>query len=328
MKVLVTSKSFGKESPDALRLLADHGIEVVKASKPTLTPAEIAAEAAGCDALIVGNDVVDAGVFAHARLRLVHMNGTGLDGIDVPAATRAGVLVANVPGMNRNAVAELTVALMLIASRSIHRHMASLAAGRWEREPGFEITGKTVGLLGLGNIGKRVVELLAGFTVRAVAYDPFPDSAWAETHDVTLVAEPDAVFAAADYLVLALPLTAATRGIVDARRLALMHSTAFVVNTARGGLIDEPALCEALRSRRIAGAALDTFDPEPLAADSPLRDLGIVLTPHLAASSREAAARISLTVAENVVDVLVRGRDTCAVNAADVAQARRAGVTR
>lgn len=323
MRVLVTSKSFGRESEQALQLLQDHGIDVVRGTQPTLTPEGIAAEASGCDALIVGNDVIDARVLRAAKgLRLVHMHGTGLDGIDVAAATRAGVLVANVPGMNKNAVAELTVAMMLIAARSIHRHLASLSEGRWERQPGFEVTGKTVGLLGLGNIGRRIVELLAGFDVNVVAYDPFPCVSWAEAHGVTLATDADRVFAEADFLVLALPLTADTRGFVDGRRLGLMRHTAFVVNTARGGLIDESALCEALRSRRIAGAALDAFDPEPLAPDSPLRDLGLALTPHLAASSHEAAGRISLAVARNVVDVLIHADASCAVNRTEVASER------
>ncbi len=325
MRVFVTSKSFGRTAPDAIETLKDNGFDVVFAAKRTMTAAEIAAEIAGYDALIVGNDTVDDAVFAAAdRLRLVHMHGTGLDAIDVAAASERGVLVANAPGVNRNAVAELTVALMLIAARSIDRHIDILKAGRWDRSAGVEISGKTIGVLGLGNTGQRVVELLSGFGVRVVGFDIRPDLAWAASRGVALAASANEVFAAADFLILALSLTAETQRMVDARRLALMKPSAILVNTARGGLIDEAALCAALAEKRIAGAALDAFDPEPLAADSPLRSSGAVLTPHLAATSREAAANVSRVVARNVIDVLRFGRVDCAVNAAEIAKASAA----
>jgi phosphoglycerate dehydrogenase-like enzyme len=313
--VLVTSKSFGRTAPAAIELLKSNGIDMVRGSKPSMTAAEIAAEVAGFDALIVGNDTVDAGVMAAGRqLRLVHMHGTGLDAIDVEAATRHGILVSNAPGANRNAVAELTIGLILVAARSIDRHIDILKAGKWERTAGHEVSGKTIGMLGLGQIGRRIVELLSGFGVHVVAYDVAPDRGWAANRGVTLAADADAVFAAADYLVLALPLNAATRKFVDARRLALMKPSAVLVNTARGALVDDAALCDAMRRKRIAGAALDVFDPEPLPLDSPLRDAGFTLTPHLAATSIETAAEVSMIVARNVVDVLVHGRFDSAVN--------------
>jgi len=321
VRVLVTSKSFGRVAPDAVEALRSHGIEVVFGSMPSMSAAAIAAEVAGVDGLIVGNETVDGGVFAAAdRLRLVHMHGTGLDAIDVATATARRVLVANAPGANRNAVAELTVALMLVAARAIDRHVEILKAGRWERSAGREVSGKTLGILGLGNIGQRIVELLSGFGMRVVACEVRPDEEWVARHGVELADSVDDVFVQADFLVLALPLTAGTRGIVDARRLGLMKSSAYLINTARGGLVDEAALCAALHEGRIAGAAIDAFDPEPLPADSPLRDLPITLTPHLAATSLEAAAEVSRIVARNVIDVLVHGRTECAVNAAAVAR--------
>ncbi len=320
MRVFVTSKSFGRAAPDALDLLKDNGIDVVFAAKRTMTTPEIAAEIRGYDALIVGNDTVDASVFAAAdRLRLVHMHGTGLDAIDVKAATASGVLVANAPGVNRNAVAELTLALMLIAARSIDHNIGILRSGGWDRSVGYEISGKTVGMLGLGNIGQRIVELLSGFGVHVVGFDLQPDMTWVTRFGVELAKSPEEVFAVADFLVLALTLNATTRGIVDARRLALMKRNAFLINTARGGLIDETALCDAIRGKSIAGAALDAFDPEPLPADSPLRQLDIVLTPHLAATSHESAANVSRVVARNVIDVLLRQHIDCAVNSEAIA---------
>jgi D-3-phosphoglycerate dehydrogenase / 2-oxoglutarate reductase len=328
MKVLVTSKSFGRQSPEALRLLEASGIQVVWASRPSPTPAQIAAEVPGCEALVVGNDTVDEAVLAAGdRLRLVHMHGTGLDGIAVRAASAHGILVANAPGANRNAVAELTVALMLVAARQVDQHLEVVRAGGWERRAGREVSGKTVGVLGLGNIGRRIVELLAGFSVQVVAYEPRPDPAWAAAHGVRLAAAPEEVFASADFLVLALPLSDQTRNLVDARRLGLMKPEAFLVNTARGGLVDEQALAAAVRGGRLAGAALDAFSQEPLPADSVLRIPGIVLTPHLAATSVETAATVSNIVARNVVDVLVHGDRRCAVNAAEAAAAPRRPAT-
>jgi len=315
VKVLVTSKSFGRVAPDALELLKENGIEIVRGSKPSMTAAEIAAEIAGFDALVVGNDSVDAGVFAVAdRLQVVHMHGTGLDAIDVAAATENGVLVANAPGANRNAVAELTVALMLVAARSIDRHIDILKSGRWERTAGYEVSGKTVGVIGLGNIGQRIVELLAGFNVGVIGFDVSPDTAWAERSAVALAASADEVFAEADFVVLALSLNEKTRNFVDARRLGLMKPSAYLINTARGGLVDDEAVCVALREKRIAGAAIDVFDPEPLSPESPLRTSGATLTPHLAATSVESAGNVSRIVARNLVDVLLHGRTGCAVN--------------
>ena len=315
MKVLVTSKSFGRVAPDAVDILKSNGIEVVWGSKPSMTATEIAAEIGDADALIVGNDPVDAGVFAAAdRLRIVHMHGTGLDAIDVATATDKGVLVANAPGANRNAVAELTVALMLVSARSIDKHIDILKSGRWERTAGYEVSGKTVGVIGLGNIGQRIVELLAGFNVRVIGFDLNPDTKWVENSGVVLAASADDVFAEADFVVLALSLNEKTKGFVDARRLGLMKRGAFLINTARGALVDGAALCAALHDKQIAGAAIDVFDPEPLPLESPLRISGATLTPHIAATSVESAGNVSRIVARNLVDVLLHGRIGCAVN--------------
>ena len=319
MRVLVTSKSFGRAAPEALELLAANGIEVVRGSRPSLSAAEIAAEIPGFDALVVGNDPVDAGVLAAGdRLRLVHMHGTGLDAIDVHAATARGVLVANAPGANRNAVAELTVALMLVAARSIDRHIDILKSGRWERTPGREISGKTVGILGLGRIGQRIVELLSGFGVRTVAFDVAPDRDWAAQHAVTLAADADAVCAEADFLVLALSLNAQTRNFIDARRLALMKPGAYLVNTARGGLIVEADVAAACRSGRLAGYAADVLDEEPMRPGHPFQDIdSILVTPHVGSRTFESVERQALRAVTNLVEFLNGGQDYIQANRFD-----------
>ena len=316
MNILVTSKSFGKTNPAAWARLEKSGFSLRRFAGGAPTPGGIASQIAGVGVLIVGNDTVDQTVLDAAdSLRLIHMNGTGLDGIDVAGVTARGILVANAPGANRNAVAELTVALMLNAGRGVERHARLLREGRWERTPGRELSGATVGILGLGNIGRRVVELLRGFSPQFVLYDPLAASAPGLPADAHMAAHPDEVFAAADYLVLTLPLTPETRHLVDDRTLGLMKPTAFLVNTARGGLVDDGALCRAVAGGRLAGAALDVFAEEPPPMDSPLRGVPeIMLTPHLAATSVESAARVSDIVADNIIDILIKGQRNIAVN--------------
>jgi D-3-phosphoglycerate dehydrogenase len=319
MRILITSKSFGRCAPEVLEFLKAQGFELVRGSKPTMTAEEIAREVPGFDVLVVGNDTIDRKVIdAGTSLKLIHMNGTGVDGIDVGYASEKGIFVANAPGANRNAVAELAVALMLVSARSIDRHIDLMKNGGWERAAGMEVSGKTVGILGLGNIGKRVVELLSGFGVRAIAFDPEPDTAWAASHQVKLAESVDEVLPEADFIVLALPYTPQTRYILSSARIKRMKPQARIINTARGGLIDEKALCEALKAGEIAGAALDAFEEEPPSMDSPLRTAGLTLTPHMAATTVETAVSVSWIIAHNIVDILLGQKTERALNCAAI----------
>ena len=319
MKVFVSSKSFGKTNPDAVAFLESHGFEIRRCSNINPTEEDIIKEIDDAEVLIVGNDPVGASVFdADKKLRLVVMNGTGVDAIDVKEATKRGILIANAPGANRNAVAEMAVCLMLTLGRRIDTYEACLKAGKWERQPGHEISGSVLGILGLGNIGKRVVELLSGFDIRVVAYDPFPDMDWVEKASVKLEKNANEVFATADYLVLTLPLNEQTYHIVNKETLSLMKKSSYVVNVARGGLVDEQALYDALSSKRIAGAALDTFDEEPLPQDSLLRKLDIVLTPHLAATSIETSIKVSQIVAQKIIAIIQEGHVELAINGKEI----------
>lgn len=319
MKVLVSSRSFGQEAPEAIKRLNDAGIEVTRMSTPNPDVQTLAKAIPGYDALVVGNEAVSEVVLAASdKLKIVHMNGTGLDGIDITAATRHGVLVGNTPGANRNAVAELTVALMLISARSIHKYATIVDQGRWERSRGIELSNKCVGVLGLGEIGQRVIELLRGFEVSVCAYDVAPPVAWAAKEQVGLCESVKEVVAQADFLVLTLPLTDETHHLINKHTLALMKPTAYLINTARGGLVDSEALRQAVIQKRIAGAALDVFSSEPLAEDSPLRGLDLVLTPHLAASSQESSANVSHIVVDHLIDALIHGKQDFAVNAVNL----------
>ncbi|MDD2232151.1 MAG: phosphoglycerate dehydrogenase [Sphaerochaetaceae bacterium] len=315
MEIFVTSKSFAKNNPGAETTLAANGFSIRRSSCLNPSTEQISKEIGNADVLLVGNDVVNSSVFDNApNLKLVVMHGTGLDGIDIKAASMHGIMVANAPGANRNAVAEMAVGLMLTVGRRIDKFEGILKSGKWERSAGHEVSGSTVGILGLGNIGKRVVELLSGFEVKIVAFDPFEKSSWVQEHNVLLCKNEDDVFKTADFLVLTVPLTKDTEKIVNSRTLALMKPNAYVINIARGGLIDESALCAAIDDKKIAGAALDTFAEEPLPVDSPLRKLDIVLTPHIAATSIETSAKVSAAVAEIIVDIMNNKKINLAVN--------------
>lgn len=315
-KVLVTSRSFAKGSDKAIRYLEENGCRIEASPGGQLGSAELAALVPGYDALIVGIDHVDAAVIAAAdRLRVVCMHGTGVDHIDVAAASARGIYVGNAPGGNNNAVAELTVGLMIAACRHIPYADSSVRQNGWQRRLGMELAGKTLGLVGLGFIGKRVVELLSGFGMTYLAFDRCRDEAFAARTGLSYVTL-DELLRRADIVSLHLPLTPETTGIISIRELALMKRSAVLVNTARGAIVDEQALYAALREGLLAGAALDAFTEEPLPADSPLRGLdNIILTSHIAASTAEAADNVSMVNARTIVSVLKGGEPFSVVNA-------------
>ena len=243
MEIFVTSKSFARNNNEVEKFLEGKGFTIRRSSSKNPSTKEIADEIGSADVLLVGNDIIDKSVFDKAKnLKLVVMHGTGLDGIDVETATKLGIMVANAPGANRNAVAEMAIGLMLTVGRRIDKFEGVLKSGKWERAAGHEVSGSTVGILGLGNIGKRVVELLSGFDVKVMAFDPFERSSWVDQHKVVLCDNPDDVFKSADFLVLTVPLNKDTEKIVNSSSLALMKPSAYVINVARGGLIDEAAL--------------------------------------------------------------------------------------
>jgi len=249
-------------------------------------------------------------------LRVVARAGMGVDNIDVAAATKRGIAVLNTPGANAISAAEHTFALLLSLLRRVPWALQSVQRGQWQRQlfSGTELYGKTLSTLGLGRIGRHVVRIANGFGMRVLAFDPYVSGESATRLQVGLVSLHDAL-SQADVVTLHLPLTDDTRLIVNGANLALMKPTAVLINTARGGLIDDAALVAALGGNKLAGAALDVFAAEPLAADSPLRSSDrILLTPHLAASTLEAQARVSIEVCESVHRALVLGDVSGAVN--------------
>ena len=251
------------------------------------------------------------------RLRVIGRAGVGVDNIDLDAATARGIAVMNAPAGNTVSAAELTMALMMSMVRQVAAADASVRSGEWRRSrfKGVELRGRTLGLVGAGRIGGTVASRCQAFGMRVLAYDPYLTDERAADLGVER-AELDAVIEAADVLSLHVPLTDDTRNLIDAEVLKRMKKGAFLVNVARGGVVDEAALAEALKSGHLAGAALDVYANEPLEEDSPLRDApNSVLTPHLGASTEEAQELVATEIAEAVRDALSKGDLSRALNA-------------
>ena len=251
------------------------------------------------------------------RLRVIGRAGIGVDNVDVSAATKRGIIVANAPQSNIIAAAEHTIALMLALARNVPQAHASLIAGRWERSRfgGVEVYEKTLGVLGFGRIGQLVAARARAFGMRIVAFDPFVSGERFRELGVERAATPEELYAQADFITLHLPKTAETRGFLDARAFERMREGVRVINCARGELLDDAALQQALDSGKVAGAALDVFPEEPI-SDYPLfHDYpNVVVTPHLGASTTEAQDRAGVQTAEQVVAALTGGVVSTAVN--------------
>ncbi|MGZ2459564.1 MULTISPECIES: phosphoglycerate dehydrogenase [Rhizobium] len=249
------------------------------------------------------------------NLKVVGRAGIGVDNVDIPAASRRGIIVMNTPFGNSITTAEHAIALMFAVARQLPAADTSTQAGKWEKSKfmGVEITGKTLGVIGAGNIGSIVCARAIGLKMHVVAYDPFLSKERAEEMGVTKV-ELEELFARADFITLHVPMTDKTRGILNKEALAKTKPGVRIINCARGGLVDEAALAEAIKSGHVAGAAFDVFEVEP-AKESPLFGLpNVVCTPHLGASTTEAQENVALQVAEQMADYLVNGAVSNAIN--------------
>ena len=303
--------------------LAEDGLERLRrAGEVTvvnkLSETELIERIPDFDALVVRSETkVTAPVLeAGRRLRVVGRAGVGVDNIDVAAATRKGILVVNAPRGNIVAAAEHTIALLFALARSVPQADASVKRGEWTRSKfiGTEIRGKTLGVIGLGNVGSEVAKRAHGLEMEVVAYDPVVSVERAELFNVELVALNE-LLGRSDFITVHVPLVEANRHLIGARELAMLKPTARLINTARGGIVDEAALCEALESGRLAAAAADVFEHEP-AGESPLFRLpNFIATPHIAASTIEAQASVAFDVAEEVAAVLAGDLPRYAVNA-------------
>ncbi len=279
------------------------------------TEDELIALLHGIDGAIVSVDPFTDRVLATApQLKVISRTGVGYDAIDVKAATARGVVVTTTPGVNRDAVADLALALILCCARRLRENLAEVSRGGWKRHEGVDLAGKTLGIVGLGTIGKEVAQRAKAFKMRIVAYDVAQDLPFAEATGVAYRSLTD-LLRQSDFVSIHCFLNETTRHLINAERLALMKPTAFLVNTARGGLVDTEALCRALREKRIAGAALDVVEEEPLPADSPLRAFdNVYQTPHAAGSTSDARERSGAMAAENLIRALRGERPVGIVN--------------
>lgn len=301
MKTILVTDTIGAEGiallGERFHLVERHG----------LTPDALTVAARDVDAIITrSNTAISANIlFAGGRLAVIGRAGIGIDNIDIAAATEAGVMVINSPTGNADAAAEHTIGLLFALARHIPQASRALDAGFWGKHHfvGSQVAGKTLGIIGLGRIGTRVARLAAALGLRVVAHDPYIE---APTR-VPLVPRDD-LLRAADFITVHVPLTHETVGLLGTSQLALVKSTAYLINCARGGVIDEGALATACRAGRIAGAAVDVFTDEPLPGDHPLRGVpNLILTPHIAGSTHEAQTAIAREIAADVTAALTGG---------------------
>lgn len=299
--------SHNQIAESAVRLLNDHDIDVFF-SPPYDAPEIVAARAAEhqVDAIMVRQGKInDLVIGASPKLKVIVKHGVGVDNIDIAAATARGIPVLRSMGSNSRAVAEHAIALALMQIKEIQPLNAAVKAGEWPKPTfiGKDFQNAVIGLIGYGGIGRETARMAEALGMEVVVHDPYSDAA--ATDGFATAADVDAMLPGLDILSLHCPLTAATRHLIDARRLALMKPTAVIVNTARGGIIDEAALAHALRAGTIAGAALDSFSTEPPAAGNPLWDLPtLTATPHIGGVTQGSACSMAEIAARHIISVL------------------------
>jgi D-3-phosphoglycerate dehydrogenase len=318
--VLVTDSGWPSHEVES-EVLAPLGARVVRS--PGRDEATLLRHVADADALLVGTARIGPALLdAAPRLRIVARYGIGLDNVEVEEATRRGVVVTNAPGFCREEVAEHVLALLLCLARGVHLYDRAVRAGDWTRAGARtvrRVAGQTLGVVGFGAIGRTVAERAAGVGMRFIAYDPVADVRAAGAEPVAL----DELARRADVVTLHTPLNEETRGLVNERFLSAMKPTAFLINTARGALVDQDALARALAEGRIAGAGLDTFVPEPLPAGHPLLECErALLTPHVAFYSEESVHDVRVRAARAVAEALAGERPAETVNSAVFEHAR------
>lgn len=306
MKILVTATSFKPDNPTpALARLREFADEIVfnPKGKP-LSEDELIPLLQGCDGYIAGLDFVTGKALAACEgLKVISRYGAGVDRVDLEAAKSKGIKVCNTPGANSQAVADLTMGLILSLARKIPMLDRKTREGQWVRSTGIELGGKTIGILGLGAIGKSVAKRAQGFSMRVMAYDPYINEQYARDNGID-AADFDSVIRESDIISLHLPLIPETRYIISGEVMRSMRPGAIIVNTARGGLIDESAAYELLKSGHLGGLGLDAYEQEP-PERSPLFELdNVVLTPHTASHTFEATENMANMSVQNLIDVL------------------------
>ncbi|MHB8627031.1 MAG: phosphoglycerate dehydrogenase [Aggregatilineales bacterium] len=300
--VLVTARSFGNAPGPHFDYLQQNDCLVdLRAKSHPLGASELGEIIGSYEGAILGLDICDASVIARAdKLHAISRYGSGVDQVDLDAASKRGIVVTNTPGANRTAVAELCIGLLFSLARNLPQVAAATRAGVWKRTPGWELNGKTLGVIGLGQIGRQVGALAAALGMRVLGYDPLLSTPVPGVQLVDLIT----LLGAVDVVSLHCALTPETENLINADRIAAMRDGAYLINTARGALIDEAALYEALKTGKVAGAAADVFREDPPTGCPLLLLNNFIATPHLGATTRESIVRMSMMAAQNVVAIL------------------------
>lgn len=304
-KLVSTSPSFGYYAMEPVEYLKQHGceVELVPQGKK-LSEDDLVACAAGSDAMVVGVEKITGRVIqAGKKLKVIAKHGAGVDNIDMDTATKNGIVVTSAPGANSDAVADMTMGLFLALARKIPYADRSVKGGEWPRIVGTGVNQKTLGIIGVGQIGKKVAKRAQGFDMKVLVYDVVKDDAFARTVGAAYVSL-DEIFTKADFISIHVPLIEATRNMIGVREFGLMKKGTFLVNVARGGVVDENALFDALNENKIAGAACDVFTKEP-AKGNPLLTLeNVIATPHMGMYTRESLVDTGMICVRNIREVL------------------------
>ena len=304
-RVLSTSPTFGHYVTEPVEYLKNHGgeLELVPQGK-RLSEEELIESAKECYAMIVGvENITEPIIQASERLKIIAKHGAGVDNIDIEAASSRGIVVINAKGANSDAVADMTIGLFLSMARSIPFADRSVKEGGWPRIIGVQLNGKVLGIIGLGEVGKKVAKRASGFDMKVLAYDIIKDEAFARKWGIAYLSL-DRLLAEADFLSVHIPLTPSTRGLISERELRLMKTESILINISRGGIVDEEALYQVLKNKEIRAAALDVFTNEP-PRESPLFELdNVIVTPHMGGYTFEALVETGMICVRGIVDVM------------------------
>ena len=327
-RVLVTDNL----SAAGLKVLEENPeIELVIKTDPKLTVEQLREELQNADGIVIrsGTKLTEEVLEGQARLKAIVRAGVGVDNIDIPTATRQGIVVMNTPGGNTVSTAEHTIAMMMALSRNIAPAGASMQEGKWERKlfTGTQLAGKTLGVIGLGRVGIGVAQRAQALEMRVLGYDPFISSERASEYGIELYRDIDELIPHCQFLTVHTPLTDETRGVINAERIAKMPKGVRIINCARGGIVDEDDLADAIESGHVAGAALDVFTKEPPPEDFRLTKLpGVLATPHLGASTDEAQELVAVEASEIIAGFLTRNEVRHAINMAPVSASEMEGM--
>ena len=309
MKILITPRSFASFSDEPLKMLTERNYKIKRnnTGRP-YRKEEMLKLIRDVDGIIIGIDELSAEIIEEANtLKVISKYGIGLDNIDINMATNKKIIVTNTPTANVDAVADLAFGLILSLARRIPEADKKTKSGKWEKIIGKSVWEKTLGVIGLGKIGRQVVKRAKGFEMNILAFDIVKDKKIVQKYGIKYV-NLEKLLQKSDYITIHIPLNDATRNMISYEELEKMKKDAFLINTSRGGIVDEEALYNALRNNKLRGAALDVYNNEPL-RESPLKELdNVIMTPHIGAYTEEAIENMSMQAAQNLIDVL-EGRE-------------------